>query len=327
MNEFDKTYNIIMRNISRYDYEILENAFLINENIGDVICESILPSPYMLINDIISKLENNENEFTYNKNDLKSLSDKDWKFYNQVEKLPDKFSLTLFQCSEFNLLKKYSYLSNGIGELMEFVDPNNNFKEYIWIRNERLKNINYNSDSFKNLLKHELGHVWTFIFGLSDNEFKEGQGPSNETKILNPNNFNHYQMDIFINLYNKKLNLLQQDYNYILCKNNDESANYEIPVHIDNIIEILVADYLEEHITEQTTTEYLNFLFKSLQEKNNFNKLTLLTYFKNNKKYKNYLTIESIKNPIRRLFLIFSFGLDEQIKYFKNACKEEFGRI
>lgn len=327
MNKFNETYKSIMRNVSRYDYEILENTFLVNENIEDIICESILPSPYLLINDIIRKLKNTEKKFTYDKNDLKKLSDKSWKFYTQIEKLPNTFSLTIFQCSEFNLLKEYSYLSNGIGELMEFASPINNFKEHIWIRDERLENLDYNDDSFKNLLKHELGHVWTFIFGLSDDNFKDGQGPSNDIKTLDINSFNHYQMDIFINLYNGKMNLIQHDYNYILCNNDGESANFEIPVHIDNIIEILITDYLAEHVNEFSTSEYLNFLFESLSKRINFNKLTLLTYFKNNKKYKNYSTIESIKNPIRRLFLIFNFGSNEQIEYFKNACDEEFGRI
>lgn len=326
-NEFEKTYNKLVRNISRFDYEILENTFLINESIGDIICESILPSPYMLINDILEKLKNDNAEFTYDKNDLKKLSDKDWKFFNQIEKLPDDFSLTVIKCSEFQLLEKYSYLSMGIGELMEFVNPNNYFEEYIWIRDERLKNINHNSESFKNLLKHELGHVWTFIFGLSDEKFKEGQGPYNSKITLNPNNFTRFQIDIFTNLYNKNLNILQQDYNYVLCKNEEENANFEIPVHIDNIIEILITDYLEEHVVEQSPEEYLKCLFNSLENKINLNKMTLLSYFKNGKKYKNYLTNESVNNPIRRLFLIFGFGSNEQIEYFKNTCMEEFGKI
>jgi hypothetical protein len=331
MSKFENTYNEIIRkfsnkklvrNISRFDYEILENTFLHNKTIGDIICESILPSPYMLINDIINKLKNNENEFTYDKNDLKRLSDKDWKFFNQINKLPDDFSLTIFQCSEFKLLEKYSYLSNGVGELMEFVNPANNFEEYIWIRDERLNNSNYTSESFKNLLKHELGHVWTFIFGSSDEEFKEGQGSFNNKTILNPNKFNHYQMDIFNNLYNKNLKILQHDYNYILCKNDEENANFEISIHMDNIIEILISDYLEEHINEQTTEEYLKFLFNSLENKINFYNLTLLHYYKNGKTYKNYSTTESVNNPIRRLFLIFGFGTNEQIEYFKKHVKK-----
>ena len=65
MSKFEKAYNEIMseisrkklvRNISRFDYEILENTFLSNKSIGDIICVSILPSPYLLINDIIIKL-------------------------------------------------------------------------------------------------------------------------------------------------------------------------------------------------------------------------------------------------------------------------------
>jgi len=335
MNKFKKTYNNIIneflnkklvRNISRYDYEISENNFLINENIGDIICESILPSPYKLINDIINKLKNKNNEFKYNKNDLKKLSDKDWKFDNQIDKLPDDFSLTIIRCSELQLLKKYSYLTHGIGELMEFVDPNYNFNEHIWIRNDQNEYITFD-DSFKNLLKHELGHVWTFIFGFSDESFKVGQNSFQNKQILNQNNFNHYQMDVFINLYNKKLNLLQQDYNYILCKNDNETLNYELSPHIDNIIEILITDYLQEHINEQSSNDYLNFIFNSLKNGINFNKLSLLNYYKNGKKYENYSTNESVNNPIRRLFLIFAFGNDEQIECFKQACEEEFGKI
>ena len=44
-------------------------------------------------------------------------------------------------------------------------------------------------------------------------------------------------------------------------------------------------------------------------------------------KEKNYSTNESVDNPIWRLFLIFGFGTNEQIEYFKKACEEEFGKI
>ena len=97
-------------------------------------------------------------------------------------------------------------------------------------------------------------------------------------------------------------------------------------MHIDNIIEILVADYLNEHLNENPTN-YLNFIFDALNNSINLNKLTLMTYFKNNKKYSGYTSIDAIKNPIRRLFLIFAFGTKEQIEYFKNACEDEFGKL
>ena len=34
-----------------------------------------------------------------------------------------------------------------------------------------------------------------------------------------------------------------------------------------------------------------------------------------------------MNNPIRRLFLIFGFGTNEQIEYFKKSCEGEFGKI
>ena len=55
--------------------------------------------------------------------------------------------------------------------------------------------------------------------------------------------------------------------------------------------------------------------------------LSLLNYFKDSSLYEDYSTIEAVKNPIRRLFLIFAFGADEQISYFKEAREEEFGKL
>jgi len=144
--------------------------------------------------------------------------------------------------------------------MMEFCNKDNDFDEYIWIGNYFK---NYCEQDFQNLLRHELGHVWTFIFGKNDENFIDGQAPFNNKKILNILNFNHYQMEIFKNLYSSNLKLLNFDYNYILCKtDNEDSANFELAVHIDNIIEILIADYLEN--STDTTEGYLNMLFNTL---------------------------------------------------------------
>ena len=118
---------------------------------------------------------------------------------------------------------------------------------------------------------------------------------------------------------------LKADYDYILKKKN-ESANFELPVHIDNIIEILVADYLEDCRVSANT--YLYSLWRKLELNYEFslNTLNLLKHYRENRLYEGYSSIESVKNPIRRLFLIFAFGTDEQIEYFKNACEEEFGK-
>ena len=292
--------------------------------IGDIIYESILPSPYQLINDIINKLKNNENEFKYNKSDLKKLSDKDWKYFDQIEKLPDNFSLTIIRCDSFEYFEKFNVKPTKYASMEEIVNPKDEFDEHIWINDNDELNFNYD-DGFKNLLKHELGHVWTFIFGALDDSFKNGQGPHQNYKLLNPNNFNHYQIDVFINLYNKNLKLLQQDYEYVLCKNDEESANYELSPHIDNIIEILIADYFECWINENTDI-YLEYLWNRLTLKHEYSlsTLNLLKHYKENLLYSGYSKIESVKNPIRRLFLIFAFGTNEQIEYFKLACEDEF---
>ena len=111
-------------------------------------------------------------------------------------------------------------------------------------------------------------------------EFYDGQGYSNKEIQLNPNKFNKLSKKIFICTYIiGKLKILQQDYNYILCKNNEQSANFEIPVHIDNIIEILVADYLNEHLNENPTN-YLNFIFDALNNYINLDKLTFMIFQK-----------------------------------------------
>lgn len=325
MKKIDKTYNRIIRSIktSEYNPEFFNIQKLI---IGDAICESILPSPYFLINDIIEKLKNKIEIFVYNKNDLKNLSDNTWKFYKQIDKLSDTFSLTIIRCDHHEYFKKYNITPTKKASMEEIANPKNEYDEHIWINADDDNNYIYD-ESFKNLLKHELGHVWTFIFGLSDENFTDGQGPSNKKNDLNPLEFNNYQKDVFINLYNKNLKLLNYDYQYVLCKVADEdTANYEIPVHIDNIIEILIEDYFESIYSDTKT--YLQFIWKCLNLDYNYSlkHLNLLKYFYENKKlYKNYSNIESIKNPIRRLFLIFSFGTKEQIEYFKMACEDEFG--
>jgi hypothetical protein len=332
MNKFNEMLDqIIKKNLSRsiktceYDPNFFDVKKII---IGDIICESILPSPYMLINDIINKLKNNENEFTYNKNDLKRLSDKDWKFYNQINKLPDDFSLTIIRCNYQKYFKKYNIMPTKKASMEEIVDPKNEYNEHIWINEDDDDNFVYDSQ-FKNLLKHELGHVWTFIFGTLDDEFKDGQSPSNENKSLNPLKFNNYQKDVYLHLYERNLNLLNFDYKYVLCKTNEnDTANYELSVHIDNIIEILIEDYFESMFNDTKT--YLKYLWECLNLNYNYSlkHLNLLKYFYENKKlYNGYSTIKSIKNPIRRLFLIFAFGTKEQIEYFKKACEDEFGNL
>ena len=181
-------------------------------------------------------------------------------------------------------------------------------------------------EGFKNLLKHELGHVWTFVFGIQDGSFTTGQGPSsNETIDLKK--LNEYQKDVLVSLYNGRADLLKSDYEYVLQKRDGDSADFELPAHIDEIIEILVADYLEQGIS--STEAYLRSIWMKLSKdmSGQLASLNLLKHFKDDIPYEGHSRIESIKNPIRRLFLIFAFGTPEQIEYFKEACEAEFGQI
>lgn len=330
MSKFQSKFNQLIKtkNLTRYIKTVQYFPKFFDDNkitVGDIICENILPSPFMLTSDIIEKLKQGINRFSYNKYDLKKLSDKYWKYFNQLDSLSDEFSLTIIRCSSKEFFNLYGIKVMSNASMEEIGSNKSMFNEYIWINSQNEENFVYD-DGFKNLLKHELGHVWTFVFGMLNSNFTDGQGYSNKEILLNPSEFNSYQKDVYLHLYNGKLKILQQDYNYILCKNNEQSANFEIPVHIDNIIEVLIADYLNEHLNENPTN-YLNFIFDALNNSINLDKLTFMTYFKNNKKYSGYASIDAIKNPIRRLFLIFAFGTKEQIEYFKNACEDEFGKL
>ena len=319
-----KKFDRLVRNIQRN--ELSDTIFHSNRRLCDIIFESILPSPYRLVNDIIQKLKNGESKFSYSKNDVLSFSDRYWKFYENLKRVSDNFKLTIIRCHEWKLLRKYTWLKSGDGVMMEFGNPDDYLDEHIWIRD--MEDMEYD-DGFKNLLCHELGHVWTFLFGNADENFKEGQALFNDSSF-DFSKMTDFQKDVFASFYESDLKVLKFDFEYVLCKNSIDSSNFELPVHIDNIIEILADDYLNFN-QDMTTQQYLQRLFSFLENDRNtsFDEFTLYKIYSRKLKLKleNHKSLESVKNPIRKLFLIFAFGLDEQIEYFKTACEDEFGKI
>lgn len=321
--KFDDSYHKFMRRLVHDD-----NATIFYEEkttISDLLCESILQSPYRLIEDIIGKLRQGIHEFSYSKEDILSLSDRHWKFYNDAEKLPSNFRLDIYEASEEEQRQKTGKPIPFHCSMMEIGDEDNLWHETIWINTDDKANAQYD-EGFKNLLKHELGHAWTFLFGMQDEAFTVGQGPANE-KAFCVEKLNEYQKDVLVSLYGGRVDLLKNDYEYILQRQGGDSAAFELPVHIDEIIEILVADYLESW--HKSTESYLRDIWMKLSQDRIGQRMSfnLLSHFKDGSLYEGYSTIEAVKNPIRRLFLLFAFGTDEQINYFKEACEEEFGKL
>ena len=186
------------------------------------------------------------------------------------------------------------------------------YNNFIWVDikeeiNEKFLNI------FTSFLKHELGHVWENL--------KEISNPigvvSFSNKYDRKNIFkNSLQLFTLKNIYKENKELLKRDFNYILS-NNENGENYEFAPVIDQILELLVNDYLKynENINPEN---YLENLFNSILN-NDFKNLSII------KNFNSYSHLEKIL--FARLFLILSFGTSNQIKYFKDACKEEFGDL
>lgn len=93
-----------------------------NMTIGDIIFENVLPSPYELINDIINLKVDLK---IYTKHDLLKLSDKDWKYYNELKNVDDNFTLSIIKCSSNDIMKYVGFNVNLQGIMCEFVNPKN----------------------------------------------------------------------------------------------------------------------------------------------------------------------------------------------------------
>lgn len=322
MNKIKETYlNMFNRNYQRKQFKIiLEDQ---NITINDVICESILPSPYKLINDILNF---NENKKIYTKNDLLNLSDKDWKYFNELNNIDNEFTLTIIKCDSNDIINNVNFYVELQGIMCEFVDPNNYLNEYIWISKSIDKN-RYSNEDIKILLKHELGHVWTGIFGYSNDSFYDGRTNTDQYRKLNPNNFNFRQKDVFLSMYNGNLKNLQNDFNYIFLKNDGDDGCWELSTHIDEIIELLILDYFEQENKFKSTDLYLQYIISRISGSANlFKDMNILKHYKTKTLYNGLKNIELMLNIINRLFLILTFGSEKTIDYFKNECEKEFGK-
>lgn len=316
--KFEQIYRKIIHNNPNLGRIIFENK----QTLTDIIEESVLPSPYMLINDILQKLNENESDIRiiYEYNQLIKLADKDWKFYDQLINLPKDVKLTIIKCSDVDLNKYISF--NGVdliqGDGCEFYDGKNWKEEYIWIDSKFSDSV----DDLHKLLKHELGHVWTSLFGFNDQKFKQG---ITYFKLQFPNKFNNIQYQVFHSLYRDRLDLLKQDFNYLFV-DKDNQGNWELSTHIDEIIELLVDDYLEYYLDKLSPDQYLNNIISKIR----YSKIALLSdlnilkHYKYNIPYQTNSNVSYMKNIIRRLFLILSFGNENIVNYFKQYCIEEF---
>ena len=318
MKKFDELHRRMKRRL-QHD-ELPEMLFTEDIRLQDILLESLLPSPYRLLEDITSRVKTGEKQFKYTKKQLLELSSPRWTTYSEIEKLPDRFFLEIIVCSENVAVEKFKWLSRCIGQMMEFGDPEDPYAERIWMREDF---IDPDDDGFKNLLKHELGHVWTYVIG--DEKDNRGIGPSSNKKTLDPSSFTHKQKIVYKYFYNLNLKVLQDDYIYILCKTENDPGNLELPVHIDNIIEILVDDYLE-HNEDSSEEAYMDMIFKILDDGAFISRsFSLVDLYNGKLKLRRHRTLESVRNPIRRLMLILAFGTPEQIAFLRKALEEEFG--
>lgn len=292
----------------------------------DLINESIYHIPYMLLLKIKNNIKENNEKFNFSKNDLLRIIDKDWEYYNELKKLNEIFHLTILYCEN----KKVQMLS-GIrlilqGYMCEFSE-NPMKEEFIWID----KNHDFSDEEhFKELLKHELGHVWTFAFGSVNEDFKIGQIKGKEFNSIKLNNLTKKQIDVLKSFYSGKFELLKNDYNYILTETPGNGAAYEFTSICDEIIELLVNDYFELYEKEEINpNSYVINLFRKLEENRfiDYNDLNVVKHYINEKGYKEFKNIQHVKNDIRRLFLIFFFGSSLQKDYFKNELNKEFTLI
>lgn len=273
---------------------------------NDLIMEEILPSPWLLIEDILKRIKN-EDKIQYSKSNLLKLSDKSWKFYEDLKNVNTKFSLIIIKSNIEDAENIYNIEINESYKMLHFLYKDK-FTNFIWVNKD--DEIN---ESFKNYLKHELGHVWTYL-----KEIKQPIGIVSFENSYNRKNIilNPLQMHTLKNIYKGNEDLLKSEFKYILT-NDENNENYELAPVIDQILELLVNDYLTYN-NDISTQKYIDNLFLNFLSFN----LKNLTLVKN---FKNYSHLEKILYA--RLFLIMSFGTEEQLNYFKEACIDEFGEL
>jgi hypothetical protein len=322
MNKFNEIYRTLIRKAVHCEPNLED----LNHKtyMSDVICESVFPKPWRLIADIKHHFDERHKKTTYENKDLVRLIDKDWKFYDELMKLPDNITLTVLICRRNEIDENIGF---NAGEVIGLMSELNNVQnkddwihEFIWIDSTK----EFDAALFDDILQHELGHVWTFLFGNNDSSFIVGQTPR---CLCSMKRFNRMQLDVLYAFYKNNAERLSNDVKYVLG-NTKEPVSYEFTAITDEIIEVLVEDYLEEN-SNISTSAYLISLFDSLNDLSTprYDRLTVVKHYVEQKSYKRIADVSFIMNAVRRMFLIFAFGSIEQKNSFKHACEEEFGKL
>jgi hypothetical protein len=131
MTKFEDAYQKIMKRTI-----IIKNIQnVINEQkmyLFDLLNESIFHIPYNLLQKIKSFIKTNNEKLILSKSDLLNIIDKDWEFYNELEKLDNDFKLIILYCDS-NKVQMLSGIELVLqGYMCEFsVNPIK--EEFIWI--------------------------------------------------------------------------------------------------------------------------------------------------------------------------------------------------
>ena len=332
MNRFIKTYNKLIaecnngKSVAFSDNMIRKNTlndyknhkvhfdkFCLSSVRSYILNESIFKNPDLLIDDIMRRLENEEYEFNYSKNDLLKFMmgfNYEEKFKTEV---PANFRLSVLCISREEADKRFGIklTENAVAE--EVLDPDDEWHEMIIIP---IGKYRHRFSIIKEYLKEELRHVWTYVFGMIDDNFYVGRTTFNCKDRLDYSRFNSYQRQVLKNMYSGDLNALQKDYDYIFKIQDGNAENWELSVHIDAIIDMLI-DYYDENVSPE---EYLENTLNDVKDNMmNLDNKMLYDYFKNKDQ-----DFKPTKDNIRRLFMIYAFGEKEHIRYFEDECKKEF---
>lgn len=288
--------------------------------------ESIFHVPNNLLNKIRGFVESGAKKLTLAKKDLLSLVDKDWLYYGELKKLSENFKLVILHCKkeEFQMFSGIDCVLQG--HMCE-VSSDPSKEEVVWIDSSH----NFSDkEHFKDLLKHELGHVWTFAFGTVDSLFKVGQ--TNGQQFGSCKIETRRQADVLAAFYNGNLSLLKQDYDYVLTASPGNGHAYEFTSIVDEIIELLSEDYLEMLEADSSlspSTYLMNFLSKMSERRYSaYATLNIVNHYfganGNGLPYCHFKDLVHIRNDIRRIFLIWEFGNEEQKKILVDELKKEF---
>lgn len=281
-----------------------------------ILNESIFRNADLLINDIMQRLENEEYEFTYSKNELLKLMkgfNYEEKFKNEV---PDRFKLSVICISRNDFHERFGIKLTEDSIVEEVLNPNDEWHEMIVIP---IGKYRHRYAIIKEYLKEELRHVWTYVLGMVDDNFYVGRTSFSSEDHLDAGRFNSYQRQVLKEMYFGDLNLLQKDYDNIFKIQDGNAENWELSVHIDAMIDMLIDYYDGTCLTEEYLKEILDNVRTNSYDSGN---RLLHDFYENDSQ-----DFKPTKDNIRRLFMLYAFGNSEQIEYFENECEKEFGKM